>query len=187
MMRQARSTTLLFLAAASTAVLAGCSASAPAAPASTSASTSPAAARPTPASTGAATASAVAPTDCAATVGVELRASIESLGLALNPDWLGASGTTLSGFRDGELASAVEPALTCAWVSPRGAGDGSIVTTFARIPSGDATTVAALAAAETNLEEHRSAAAGGALAVGTTWGDNILPDGYLEKVQAYAG
>lgn len=184
-MRQLRSMTVLFLAAASTAVLTGCSASAPAGPAPTS--TSPAAARPTPTSTGAATASAVAPTDCAATVGDELRTSIESLGLALNPDWLGASGTTLSGFRDGELSAAVEPALTCAWVSPRGAGDGSIVTTFARVPSGDATTVAALAAAETNLEEHRSAAAGGALAVGTTWGDNILPDGYLEKAQAYAG
>ena len=139
----------------------------------------------TPATSASASAAAL-PTDCAATTGAELGAAIESLGLVLNPDWLVDSGTTPNGFGDEDLASAVSPALTCAWVSPRGPSDGAIVTTFARVPSGQAAAVASLAEAYTDAASHRSAAAGDSIAVGTTWGDNVIPDGYLEAVQAIA-
>jgi hypothetical protein len=47
-------------------------------------------------------------------------------------------------------------------------------------------TVKEICAAFSDRAQHRSAAAGGDVVVGTVWGDNTMPDGYLEAVEALA-
>lgn len=63
------------------------------------------------------------------------------MGLSLNPAWLQESPLQTTGFGDGELAAAVKPELTCAWLSHRGPSDGGIITSFARASQKDAQTL----------------------------------------------
>lgn len=114
------------------------------------------------------------------------QADLTAMGLALNPSWLAETPLATNGFGHGELAAAVHPEVTCAWLSPRGPSDGGIITSIARVPAGQEKAITALAAQYTDAEQHRSAAVGSEFVVGTVWLDNRLADRYLEQVEAIA-
>lgn len=179
-------TCLLLASAAAALALAGC---ADPGEATISSTADPAAAEtpaPTPSAIESTHAGTALPDDCTTVFDDRTREAVEALGFVLDPEWLAASGSTKTGFGDGALSIAVSPALTCSWVSPRGAGDGGIVTSFARVEADQVATVTELSAAFSDRTQHRSAAVGEEVVVGTVWGDNTMPDGYLEAVEALA-
>ena len=171
---------IVALALAGALALTGCSAldsaSAPEAPRAT-----PSADATTPLPQPAPEAVAALPADCSETVDAAIRAKVEE-NFALNPAWRVAQ----EDFRAEPLLADVEAKLECAWVSPRGPGDGGIITTFARFDPAQREARAARAAELQQTIEHHSVIVGRTVLVETVWGDNGVPDGYLASVERFA-